>query len=539
MPIETQGRASLPTCRPAFGRTPRTPARAPPRCWSSRSHAARRASRPPSPPRWRRRAGAPAPSPRCSSALPRPPPHPPPPPRRRRRRRPLPAPAVAPPHGSTTRPPPRTTVWRPPPSLREQPLLSCRGCRAAAAASWWGRESGRWCLRRSSEEALWGPRCGRTPAAPRTRDRRARSPATRPSASTRRSPPSRRRLHRSPLLPWCRRLLTTTRNRRRRRWRRRPRRAVAPASPGSTVIPAAATTTAAVVAASSLRPASTSPVEVAGSSLAPRLTKLGRARNNGKSEFLKTLKREARNGEPGGRPHAASSTNATHAQQGENRRSSSGGSSSSSSSNNGGGDGGGGGSSNNNNNGTRLEETESPVDSGSQLASDWPEHRGQRSPEASSSPDDHMLSSSLEAEHRLLREMGWTELCEQDEAFEPLTEDEMKEFQRISEKLQSNGLRRNGLLKHAPATVTITSPALLSSSSSAPATVTKVAAPGPSAAPLPGFRFPSWGAALLSEPELLAVAHGDGHHLLARDGGGGGGGDGDSTSSDTSDDDDL
>ncbi|KAI5280434.1 Olfactory Receptor 4E2 [Manis pentadactyla] len=56
---------------------------------------------------------------------------------------------------------------------------------------------------------------------------------------------------------------------------------------------------------------------------------------------------------------------------------------------------------------------------------------------------------SLEAEHRLLREVGWHEDSENDETCAPLTEDEMREFQVISEQLQKNGLRKNGILKNS------------------------------------------------------------------------------------------
>ncbi|XP_067842412.1 vasculin-like isoform X2 [Heptranchias perlo] len=63
-------------------------------------------------------------------------------------------------------------------------------------------------------------------------------------------------------------------------------------------------------------------------------------------------------------------------------------------------------------------------------------------------PQSNILSSSLEAEHRLLKEMGWQEDSENDETCAPLTEDEMREFQAISEQLQKNGLRKNGLLKN-------------------------------------------------------------------------------------------
>ncbi|KAJ8287202.1 hypothetical protein GJAV_G00048850 [Gymnothorax javanicus] len=67
---------------------------------------------------------------------------------------------------------------------------------------------------------------------------------------------------------------------------------------------------------------------------------------------------------------------------------------------------------------------------------------------SSTFPQPEVLSSSLEAEHRLLKEMGWQEDSENDETCAPLTEDEMREFQAISEQLQKNGLRRNGFLKN-------------------------------------------------------------------------------------------
>ncbi|XP_075698519.1 vasculin [Rhinoderma darwinii] len=67
---------------------------------------------------------------------------------------------------------------------------------------------------------------------------------------------------------------------------------------------------------------------------------------------------------------------------------------------------------------------------------------------SSTFPQEDVLSSSLEAEHRLLKEMGWQEDSENDETYAPLTEDEMREFQAISEQLQKNGLRKNGLLKN-------------------------------------------------------------------------------------------
>ncbi|XP_044515483.1 vasculin-like [Gracilinanus agilis] len=67
---------------------------------------------------------------------------------------------------------------------------------------------------------------------------------------------------------------------------------------------------------------------------------------------------------------------------------------------------------------------------------------------SSTFPQTDSLSSSLEAELRLLKEMGWQEDIENDETCAPLTEDEIREFQVISEQLQKNGLRKNGILKN-------------------------------------------------------------------------------------------
>ncbi|ETE72816.1 Vasculin-like protein 1 [Ophiophagus hannah] len=57
--------------------------------------------------------------------------------------------------------------------------------------------------------------------------------------------------------------------------------------------------------------------------------------------------------------------------------------------------------------------------------------------QSSAFPQTDVLSSSLEAEHR-----------ENDDTCAPLTEDEMREFQIISEQLQKNGLRKNCILKN-------------------------------------------------------------------------------------------
>ncbi|KAK1165087.1 vasculin-like protein 1 [Acipenser oxyrinchus oxyrinchus] len=72
-------------------------------------------------------------------------------------------------------------------------------------------------------------------------------------------------------------------------------------------------------------------------------------------------------------------------------------------------------------------------------------HQNGLSLSLSDSDTDH-LSSSLEAEHRLLKAMGWQEPPENDENCLPLTEDELKEFQAKTEQLKKNGFGKNGLL---------------------------------------------------------------------------------------------
>uniref|UniRef100_A0A8C5HXR5 GC-rich promoter binding protein 1-like 1 n=1 Tax=Gouania willdenowi TaxID=441366 RepID=A0A8C5HXR5_GOUWI len=63
-----------------------------------------------------------------------------------------------------------------------------------------------------------------------------------------------------------------------------------------------------------------------------------------------------------------------------------------------------------------------------------------------SDSDTEHLSSSLEAEHRLLKAMGWQEYPENDDNFLPLTEDELREFQTKTEQLKRNGVQGNGVL---------------------------------------------------------------------------------------------
>uniref|UniRef100_A0A4W5M939 GC-rich promoter binding protein 1 like 1 n=1 Tax=Hucho hucho TaxID=62062 RepID=A0A4W5M939_9TELE len=57
-----------------------------------------------------------------------------------------------------------------------------------------------------------------------------------------------------------------------------------------------------------------------------------------------------------------------------------------------------------------------------------------------SDSDTDNLSSSLEAEHRLLKAMGWQEYPENDDSFLPLTQEELREFQTKTEHLKRNGI---------------------------------------------------------------------------------------------------
>ncbi|NWR91981.1 GPBP1 protein, partial [Furnarius figulus] len=159
---------------------------------------------------------------------------------------------------------------------------------------------------------------------------------------------------------------------------------------------------------------SSSPVDKSGQ---PRLTKLTRIRTDKKSEFLKALKRDRMKEEHENENHDVQkdresfnlcNSNSPHHESDINRNF----------------------------------ENEILQDNGN--ASITP----QQIIQSSAFPQANVLSSSLEAEHRLLKEMGWQEDSENDETCAPLTEDEMREFQVISEQLQKNGLRKNGILKN-------------------------------------------------------------------------------------------
>lgn len=76
-------------------------------------------------------------------------------------------------------------------------------------------------------------------------------------------------------------------------------------------------------------------------------------------------------------------------------------------------------------------------------------------------PEHPPLSSSLEAEQRLLREMGWKDEASDDDTYAPLTEEELREFRNLTklrqEKLQQqqqpqrNGIQRPTALPERPA----------------------------------------------------------------------------------------
>ncbi|KFP25291.1 Vasculin, partial [Colius striatus] len=151
----------------------------------------------------------------------------------------------------------------------------------------------------------------------------------------------------------------------------------------------------------------------------PRLTKLSRIRTDKKSEFLKTLKRDRVEEEHEDENHAGQekddksfnlcNSNSPHHERDINRNFES----------------------------EVLQENGNASITSQQII------------QSSAFPQADVLSSSLEAEHRLLKEMGWQEDSENDETCAPLTEDEMREFRVISEQLQKNGLRKNGILKNS------------------------------------------------------------------------------------------
>ncbi|XP_076217793.1 vasculin isoform X5 [Aptenodytes patagonicus] len=147
---------------------------------------------------------------------------------------------------------------------------------------------------------------------------------------------------------------------------------------------------------------SSSPVDKVGQ---PRLTKLTRMRTDKKSEFLKALKRDRVEEEHEDENHAGQekedesfnlhNSNSPHHERDINRNF----------------------------------ENEIPQENGNASIT------SQQIIRSSAFPQADVLSSSLEAEHRLLKEMGWQEDSENDETCAPLTEDEMREFRVISEQV--------------------------------------------------------------------------------------------------------
>ncbi|XP_063175938.1 vasculin isoform X3 [Chroicocephalus ridibundus] len=151
---------------------------------------------------------------------------------------------------------------------------------------------------------------------------------------------------------------------------------------------------------------SSSPVDKVGQ---PRLTKLTRMRTDKKSEFLKALKQDRVEEEHEDKNHAGQekgnesfslhNSNSPHHERDINRNF----------------------------------ENKIPQENGNASVT------SQQIIRSSAFPQADVLSSSLEAEHRLLKEMGWQEDSENDETCAPLTEDEMREFRVISEQLHQVG----------------------------------------------------------------------------------------------------
>uniref|UniRef100_A0A8C5K0R7 Vasculin n=1 Tax=Jaculus jaculus TaxID=51337 RepID=A0A8C5K0R7_JACJA len=144
----------------------------------------------------------------------------------------------------------------------------------------------------------------------------------------------------------------------------------------------------------------------------PRLTKLTRMRTDKEERLSESLEKRQSGGGAGGRESRAGSgkdeesfnlhnSNSTHQERNRNRN---------------------------------FDENEVPQENGNASVI------SQQVIRSSTFSQTDVLSSSLEAEHRLLKEMGWQEDSENDETCAPLTEDEMREFQVISEHILKNGL---------------------------------------------------------------------------------------------------
>uniref|UniRef100_A0A8C5QEI1 GC-rich promoter binding protein 1 like 1 n=1 Tax=Leptobrachium leishanense TaxID=445787 RepID=A0A8C5QEI1_9ANUR len=97
--------------------------------------------------------------------------------------------------------------------------------------------------------------------------------------------------------------------------------------------------------------------------------------------------------------------------------------------------------------GDKLEEAQSPSDLNDvegEHAEDTFHHNGFTT---SQEERTERFTYSLEAEHRLLKEMGWQESPENDEDCLPLTEEELREFHVKSQQRIRNGTGQNGFLQ--------------------------------------------------------------------------------------------
>ncbi|KFP68461.1 Vasculin-like 1, partial [Cariama cristata] len=164
----------------------------------------------------------------------------------------------------------------------------------------------------------------------------------------------------------------------------------------------------------------TPPIEICSS----RLTKLMRRTTDKKSEFLKTLK-DDRNGEITENRECDKLDDALEEKRNDFYWS-----------------------------GTQASRSSAPhCDEGRSVTStpepkeNWEESCHQNGLSLPLPEEGENLSHSLEAEHRLLKEMGWQEYPENDENYLPLTEDELKEFQIKSEQRRRNGFGKNGFLQ--------------------------------------------------------------------------------------------
>ncbi|KAM5148571.1 vasculin-like protein 1 isoform 1-T3 [Mantella aurantiaca] len=96
----------------------------------------------------------------------------------------------------------------------------------------------------------------------------------------------------------------------------------------------------------------------------------------------------------------------------------------------------------------KLEDSQSPSDLTDGDGDHMEESRHLNGISDSQEEERGRLSYSLEAEHRLLKEMGWQESPENDDDCLPLTEEELQEFQLKSQQLKRHGVGQNGFFRH-------------------------------------------------------------------------------------------